>query len=134
MAAEIVAAQARRMPLSSKSIVAGLRTIFQTLQSVQQSEQLAAGENVGPRDPLSSIQHRQIVCLECGMVLEMLSPRHLALHGLTSRAYKLKHGIPLTQALSARTLSERRRKLARERGMGQRLLAWRARHKRQTGS
>jgi len=55
------------------------------------------------------------------------------LHGLTPRAYKQKHGLRMTQPLSAQTLSARRRKMARDLKMGKQLAEWRASQKEVTG-
>jgi predicted transcriptional regulator len=116
--------------MSSEDIVESLRRVFRTLQEVQQLGGTAEHEEgVAPRDPQSSIQRNQVLCLECGKAFKLLSNRHLALHDLTPRAYKHKHGIRMTQALSARTLSTRRRKLAKELGMGKQLAEWRAERK-----
>ena len=76
------------------------------------------------------LKRTQVICLECGKAFKLLSNRHLALHGLTPREYKQKHGIRMTQALSARTLSARRRKLAKDLGMGKQLAEWREDRKR----
>lgn len=130
MSAEIVAAQASYRNLSPEEIAESLRKVFATLQQVQQqSENGTEFEESLPRDPQASIQRNQVICLECGKSFKLLSNRHLALHGLTPREYKQKHGIRMTQALSARTLSARRRKLAKELGMGKQLAAWRAERK-----
>jgi predicted transcriptional regulator len=126
IAAEIVTAQASYTVLSADDIADSLRQIAQTLKALQPTENGLEGDEVLPKDPHTSIQNNQVVCLECGKLFTLLSNRHLALHGLTPRAYKLKHGIRLTQALSARTLSARRRKLAKESGMGKQLAVWRA--------
>ena len=64
--------------------------------------------------------------LECGEAFTLLSNRHLALHELTPRTYKQKHGVRMTQALSARALTAKRRKLAKDLGMGKKLATWRA--------
>jgi predicted transcriptional regulator len=130
MAADIVGAQASRTGLALDDIVSSLRTVFQALQEVQQQldDTGSIEEGVG-KDPQSSIQRNHVVCLECGKAFKLLSNRHLTLHGLTPRAYKHKHGIRMTQALSARTLSARRRKLAKELGMGKQLAEWRAERK-----
>ena len=130
MCAEIVAAQAGQTRLSSEEIGDSLRQVFRTLLDVQRSGQDAGVEETVTRDPQQSIQRNQVICLECGKPFKLLSNRHLALHDLTPRAYKQKHGIRMTQALSARSLSQRRRKMAKELGMGKQLAAWRA--KRQT--
>jgi predicted transcriptional regulator len=130
MSAEIVAAQASHRALTPEEIADSLRRTFQTLKEIQQLGNGAEFEEAVSRDPQSSIQRNQVMCLECGKSFKLLSNRHLALHGLTPRAYKQKHGIRMTQALSARTLSARRRKLAKDLGMGKQLAAWRAERKR----
>jgi predicted transcriptional regulator len=130
MSAEIVAAQAGHTRLSPEEIGESLRQVFQTLMEVQQSGQnVETAEPISHHDPQSSIQRNQVICLECGKAFKLLSNRHLALHGLKPREYKQKHGIRMTQALSARTLSARRRKLAKELGMGKQLAEWRAERK-----
>ncbi|MEE8290733.1 MAG: MucR family transcriptional regulator [Candidatus Tectomicrobia bacterium] len=133
MCAEIVAAQASHTRLSPEEIAESLRKVFQTLQNVQQLGNGSEFEETVTRDPQSSIQRNQVICLECGKPFKLLSNRHLALHQLTPRAYKKKHGIRMTQALSARTLSARRRKLAKDLGMGKQLAAWRAERKQRAG-
>jgi predicted transcriptional regulator len=133
MSAEIVTAQARQSQLKPEDIADSLRKVFYTLKEIQQSGVGADFEETVSKDPQSSIQRNQVICLECGKAFKLLSNRHLALHGLTPREYKQKHGIRMTQALSARTLSQRRRKLAKELGMGKQLAAWRADRKRRAG-
>lgn len=129
--AEIVTAQASFTTLSAEDIVDSLRQVAQALKALQPAENSLEGGAAVPKDPHTSIQNNQVVCLECGKLFTLLSNRHLALHSLTPRAYKQKHGIRLTQALSARTLSARRRKLAKESGMGKQLASWRADRKQQ---
>lgn len=134
MCADIVSAQASHSAMSSEDIIDSLRRVFHTLQEVQHLGDIVEPESgVGARDPQTSIQRNQVLCLECGKAFKLLSNRHLALHGLTPRAYKHKHGIRMTQALSARTLSTRRRKLAKELGMGKQLAEWRAERKHSLG-
>jgi predicted transcriptional regulator len=133
MSAEIVAAQASHAPLDPEEIAESLRKVFHTLQEVQQLDSSTEVEEKATRDPQSSIQRNHVVCLECHKTFKLLSNRHLALHGLTPRTYKKKHGIRMTQALSARTLSARRRKVAKDLGMGKQLAAWRAERKKHAG-
>jgi predicted transcriptional regulator len=132
MCSEIVTAQAGQTRMSPGEIGDSLRQVFQTLQDVQQVRPAEESDDSLLRDPQSSIQRNQVVCLECGKAFKLLSNRHLALHGLKPREYKQKHGIRMTQALSARTLSARRRKLAKELGMGKQLAEWRAERKQRT--
>ena len=134
MSAEIVMAQASHSPLTPDDIADSLRKVFQTLKDIQQVGDGSELDKAISRDPQSSIQRDQVICLECGKAFKLLSNRHLALHGITPRKYKQKHGIRLTQPLSARTLSARRRKLAKDSGMGKQLAEWRAdRKKRRAG-
>src|ERR671937_220376 len=99
MASEIIAAQARHAPMSP--------------------------EGIGRLTPQDSIQRNRVICLECNKEFKLLSNRHLALHGMNSREYKLKYGLPLRQALSARSLTLARRKIAKEKGLGEKLGAHR---------
>ena len=119
--------------MSSEDIVESLHRVFRTLQEVQQLGDPSESDEGLMRDPQSSIQRNHVLCLECGKAFKLLSNRHLALHDLTPRAYKHKHGIRMTQALSARTLSTRRRKVAKELGMGKQLAEWRAERKQHVG-
>jgi predicted transcriptional regulator len=135
MASEIVAAQARLTEMSPEDITEGVRKVFEVLQSLQTLEagmaegvDLEASQVMKPQD---SIQRNRVICLECNKEFKLLSNRHLALHGLTSRDYKLKYGLPLRQPLSAKSLTQARRKIAKEKGLGAKLVAYRRRRKKQ---
>lgn len=135
MASEIVAAQASHTPMSPEEISEGVRRVFEVLQNLQAAEAgMGNGsESEGARvvKPQDSIQRNRVICLECNKDFKLLSNRHLALHGLTSRDYKLKYGLPLRQPLSARSLTQARRKIAKEKGLGAKLVAYRRRRKKQ---
>ncbi|MEE9148621.1 MAG: MucR family transcriptional regulator [Candidatus Tectomicrobia bacterium] len=141
MSADIVAAQARQNSMGMDEMAESLRKVFYTLQEIQQSADGTSSEDTGSsdsldhlrRNPTESIQRNQIICLESGKPYKLLSNRHLALYGMTPREYKKKWGIPLTMPLSARSLTKRRRKLAKELGMGKQLAAWRAQRKQLAG-
>jgi predicted transcriptional regulator len=140
MSTEIIAAQAKHKAMGPDEMAESLRMIFQTLQEIHQlgqdgegDEDAASGDSLAylRRNPLKSIQRNQIVCLESGKAYKLLSNRHLALYSMTPREYKKKWGIPMTTPLSARTLTNRRRKLAKDLGMGKQLAEWRAQRKQQ---
>jgi predicted transcriptional regulator len=67
-----------------------------------------------PMDWRKSITRQTITCLECGQTFKQLSIRHLGIHGLDTRSYRTKYGIPRTQPLTARATTERRRQVVRE--------------------
>jgi predicted transcriptional regulator len=135
LASEIVAAQASHIPMSPEDISDGVRKVFEVLQTLQAVEAGMAGgldfESAQVMKPQDSIQRNRVICLECNKEFKLLSNRHLALHGLTSRDYKLKYGLPLRQPLSAKSLTQARRKIAKEKGLGAKLVAYRRRKKKQ---
>jgi predicted transcriptional regulator len=61
-----------------------------------------------------SITKQAVTCLECRESFKQLSLRHLRTHGLDSRSYRTKYGIPPTQPLSSRATTERRRQVVQE--------------------
>ena len=61
-----------------------------------------------------SITKHAMTCLECGQAFKQLPLRHLRAHGLDSRSYRTKYGIPQTRPLSARATTERRRQVVQE--------------------
>jgi predicted transcriptional regulator len=135
MASEIVAAQASHIPMSPEDISDGVRKVFEVLQTLQALEAGMAGgldfESAQVMKPQDSIQRNRVICLECNKEFKLLANRNLALHGLTSRDYKLKYGLPLRQPLSAKSLTQARRKIAKEKGLGAKLVAYRRRKKKQ---
>ena len=140
MSTEIIAAQAQHTAMSADEIADCMRSVFNTLRELQQmADGLGkSGEDSSEdslnhlrQNPLKSIQRNQIICLESGKAYKLLSNRHLALYNMTPREYKKKWGIPMTMPLSARSLTNRRRKLAKELGMGKQLAEWRAQRKKE---
>lgn len=57
------------------------------------------------------IRDEYIVCLECDKTLQLLSHRHLALHGLTPSTYRQKWGIASHIPLTSHHLAQRRCRL-----------------------
>ena len=47
-----------------------------------------------PVDWRKSITKHAMTCLECGHAFKQLSIRHLRQHGLDTRSYRIKYGIP----------------------------------------
>jgi len=131
MASEIVAAQASHTPMTPEDISDIVRRVFDILQSLQAIEagQVSGGlgETPDKMNPQDSIQRNRVICLVCGKEFKLLSNR---LHGMTSRDYKLKYGLPLRQALSAKSLTLARRKIAKEKGLGAKLVAYRRAHQK----
>jgi predicted transcriptional regulator len=67
-----------------------------------------------PGDGRQSITKYAITCLECRHAFKQLSIRHLRTHGLDTRSYRTKYGIPRSQPLAARETTARRRQVVQE--------------------
>jgi len=125
MAADLVQSQCASKAMSTEEITLALQSTFNALQALQTGEakqqagisEGTAGVVVPGMTPEKSIQKNKIVCLECGQEFKMLSPKHLRSHGLTGREYRSKWGFPLRQPLCAKSLSERRKKAGKDRGL-----------------
>lgn len=130
MAADLVQSQCASKGMNTEEITMALQSTFGALQALQADEAKvqgtpleggAAGGSGVNITPEKSIQKNKIVCLECGQEFKMLSPKHLRSHGLTGREYRAKHGFPLRQPLCAKSLSDRRKKAGKARGLPENL-------------
>lgn len=141
LSASIITAQAFHQNMSMCEIATGLREVFHTLQELHNTEQDLQPSDVEAdktldhlrQHPYSSVQRDQIICLECGKAYTLLAHRHLIAHDLTPTTYKKKWGLPRSTSLSAQSLTQRRRKLAKTLGTGQQLAAWRAQRRQPVG-
>ncbi|NTV13685.1 MAG: MucR family transcriptional regulator [Desulfobulbaceae bacterium] len=132
MAAAIVQSQSASKVMTTEEVTFALQSTYKALQELQSDEAKLAlavsegtvAECLGTAPGISaekSIQKNKIVCLECGQEFRMLSPKHLKSHGLTGRDYRTKHGFSLRQPLCAKSLSERRKKAGKVRGLPENL-------------
>lgn len=127
MAAEIIQSQCTSTSMTTEEITLSLQNTFKTLQGLQAAEIHATqeglvdtGSPIKPAislTPEKSLQKNKVVCLECGQEFKMISPKHLKSHGLTGREYRVKHGFSLRQPLCAKSLSDKRKKAGKERGL-----------------
>ncbi len=142
LAADIIQAQASHTRMSPDEIAEALTKTFETLQKIKTAEesneeirniQTVPGspetkkeqeetEKKIPVDPKDSIQRTKVICLECGAEFKQLSSNHLKVHGLTLRDYKKKYGFPLSQPLSAKNLTARRKRMGKKRGLPPQLI------------
>lgn len=132
MAAAIVQSQSASKGMTTEEVTFALQSTYKALQELQNDEtklvQAAtegsvseSGSSVSGLTAEKSIQKNKIVCLECGQEFRMLSPKHLKSHGLTGREYRTKHGFSLRQPLCAKSLSDRRKKAGKVRGLPENL-------------
>ena len=132
MAAAIIQSQSASKVMTTEEVTFALQSTYKALQELQNDEsKLSSAVNEGPAaegvstapgiSAEKSIQKNKIVCLECGQEFRMLSPKHLKSHGLTGREYRSKYGFSLRQPLCAKSLSDRRKKAGKVRGLPENL-------------
>lgn len=125
MTAELVQSQINTREMNNDEIKASLHETFLTLKSLQDAETsglpVAQAESKPAMSPEKSIQRNKVICLECGQAFKMLSPKHLKSHDLTPKEYRKKHGFSMRQPLCAKSLSERRSKSGKKRGLPENL-------------
>lgn len=129
LASEIVKAQATHSSMTSDEMSDAIKKVYKALRWVKDREEKPEPEKEAKIKGMDSIKRNKVICLECGCEFRQLTGRHLALHKISPREYKKKHGIPLRQGLSAKSLTLKRRASAKERGMGEKLAKARAKRK-----
>ena len=127
MAADIIQSQCSSTAMTTEEIGLSLQSTFKKLQDLQYLETQTLQEGVSEPgvktksglalSPEKSLLKNKVICIECGQEFKMLSPKHLKSHGLTSREYRVKHGFSLRQPLCAKSLSDRRKKAGKARGL-----------------
>ena len=108
MAKDLVMAQIAAHTLSPEDMHQALQQTYATLQALKAQEdspgRVAVVIPATPPKPVNwrkRITNHVVTCLECRASFKQLSVRHLQEHGLDGKAYRIKYGIPRTQALAA---------------------------------
>ena len=129
MAADIVAAQASHVSMSADEMDEALKKVFEALNQIKALEETPAGEAVDDElarlraNPIKSIQRTYVINLEDGSKYKQLTAKTLAKFGLTAKEYRKKWGFSARQPLSAKSLSAKRRKVAKDLGLADKLAA-----------
>jgi len=129
MAANIVAAQASHVSMSADEMDAALKKVFEALNQIKVIEETPAGEAVDDElarlraNPIKSIQRTYVINLEDGSKYKQITAKTLAKFGLTAKEYRKKWGFSARQPLSAKALSAKRRKVAKDLGLADKLAA-----------
>jgi predicted transcriptional regulator len=118
MAKDLVMAQIAAHRLSPEDMHQALQQTYASLQALKAQEDangsVALATPETPAEPIhwkKSITKHVVTCLECGASFKQLSVRHLKEHGLDGKAYRIKYGIPRTQALAAKETTSKRKEI-----------------------
>ena len=123
IAAQLVSSHASSTPMTSDELLAEISKVHAALKSLEAGETLEGAEEAKPSLTLKeAFKKNEVVCLVCGKGGFKTLARHLSTaHGMKPGAYKKQFGIPSKQALSAKSYSEARRKMAQDRGLADNL-------------
>lgn len=123
IAAQLVSSHASSTPMTSDELLAEITKVHAALKSLEAGETLEGAEEAKPSLTLKeAFKKNEVVCLVCGKGGFKTLARHLSTaHGMKPGAYKKQFGISSKQALSAKSYSEARRKMAQDRGLADNL-------------
>jgi predicted transcriptional regulator len=134
LTAQIVISHSSMSELTSKELVDEIKEIYSVLSSLESGEALAeaaagAAEKMPeaeivkkPPIPLDEIvKDKYVVCLECGKKMRTLKAHLRKAHQLAPADYFRRYSLdPKKYPLVCKEYSEQRRKLAKEKGLGER--------------
>ncbi|MDG5469820.1 MucR family transcriptional regulator [Deltaproteobacteria bacterium IMCC39524] len=129
MAADIVAAHASTTNMTKEELVSELNDIYNALNSLEKGEAITEATEDEPGPAVTrkkAFGKDKIYCMICGKGMKTLS-RHLKTsHDMTASEYRKQFDIPRSQSLAAKSYSEKRRQMAIDRGLGEKLAKARA--------
>ena len=118
MAKDLVLAQIQAHRLTPEDMHPALQDTYSSLLALHAQEASnGSGAVETPKTPPAPINWRKsitkhtVTCLACGQSFKQLSVRHLREHGLDGRSYRIKYGIPRTQALAAKETTSKRKEI-----------------------
>jgi predicted transcriptional regulator len=118
MAKDLVLAQIQVHGLAPEDMHAALQDTYRSLRELHAQEVSHVSGAVetpettpAPLNWRKSITKHTVTCLSCGVSFKQLSMRHLRAHGLDTRLYRAKYGMPPRQPLSARTVTALRKQI-----------------------
>jgi predicted transcriptional regulator len=109
--------------MTSDELLAEISKVHAALKSLEAGQTVEGAEEAKPTLTLKeAFKKNEIICLVCGKGGFKTLARHLSTaHGMKPGAYKKQFGIASKQALSAKSYSEARRKMAQDRGLADNL-------------
>jgi predicted transcriptional regulator len=127
LAADIVIANSTGKGFTTEQITEMIKSVAETLKELSAGsvEILAVGrpspESAPIQDWKSSIGKDTITCLICGYSGKLLSQHLNRIHKLTPREYRKQFSIPARTSLVSKAYQAKRRKIAKDSGLGEKL-------------
>ncbi|WP_085812856.1 MucR family transcriptional regulator [Geoanaerobacter pelophilus] len=123
IAAQLVSSHASSTPMTSDELLAEISKVHAALKNLEAGQSIEGIDESKPSVSMKeAFRKNEVVCLVCGKGGFKTLARHLSTaHGMKPGAYKKQFGISSKQALSAKSYSEARRKMAQDRGLADNL-------------
>lgn len=119
LGAGIVAAYVSRNAVAVDAVPDIIRSVHQTLQSLNSTPAAAPEERPKPAVPVGrSVQHDYIVCLEDGKRLKMLKRYLRSRYDMSPDDYRRRWGLPPDYPMVAPAYAARRSDFAKQIGLG----------------
>ncbi len=118
LTSDIVVAYAGNNSIASTDLPALIETVYKTLSQIGHAP-VEAESQQKPAVPVKrSVTDHAVVCLECGKGQKTLKRHLAAAHGMTPEEYRAKWRLPADYPMVAPDYAEKRRKLAKQIGLG----------------
>lgn len=123
LASSIVSSHAATTPMSTDELLLEIQKVHSALNTLEtRKEAPAPGEAKPALTVKQAFKANEIICMVCGKGKMKTLTRHLKqAHGMKPGEYRKQFGVPSSQPLSAKALTEARRKMAQERGLADNL-------------
>ena len=121
LTSDIVAAHVSNNNVSSDEVAALISNVYKALAGLGAPAEPEAAPLKPAVSARASVKPDKVICMDCGMELQMLK-RHLSTHhGMSVDEYKAKWGLAADHAMVAPNYADRRRDLAKKIGLGRKL-------------
>ena len=125
LAADIVIANSTGKGFTTEQLTQMLKEVAETLEGLAvETEGIAAAESAQiavPSDWKASIGRNTITCMICGYSGKLLTPHLKSKHKTTPREYRKQFAIPARTPLVSKAYQAKRKKIAKESGLGEKL-------------
>ena len=125
LAADIVIANSMGKGFTTEQLTQMLKEVAETLEGLAvETEGIAAAESAQtavPSDWKASIGRNTITCMICGYSGKLLTPHLKSKHKTTPREYRKQFAIPAGTPLVSKAYQAKRKKIAKESGLGEKL-------------
>jgi predicted transcriptional regulator len=120
LAAEIVKAHASTTQMTASELLQEIQNVYVALEALEAGKPVEAAGEAKPAITIKqAFKKDEVICMVCGKGGFKTLTRHLNIaHNMKPSEYKKQFGIHSKQSLSAKSLTEARRKMAEERGLG----------------